>query len=76
MRLEVFKEPDPEESVLRVRLVQDGEDATLRAVDEYGRRLPGGNLFTLFLDGIARCVSVDKSIGFPLDDRGRVIIRD
>ena len=76
MKLEIFnKAPEPVEKVVRLRLVSMmGNEIALIAVDENGKMVDHGCL--LGLDSDTRTVyrnrDVNKSLGFNLDDEGRI----
>ena len=72
MRVKVWT--DAEEMVTRCKLIDDVTDAGVQvvAVDSHGAEL--GTIVALSAHGIRRCRGVDPSLGFPLDDLGRVLL--
>lgn len=73
MELEVYREAEPRDSVVRLRLKPGGGCVTVEAVDENGRRVPAGNLLTFQADGTIHLVpGVNTGLGFQLDASGRI----
>lgn len=78
MKLEVWTKPDrKEEEPTRVRLRKEADGTlVLEAVDIHGDRLHAGTLgyFAALGEGFHRISGVNSSLGFRLDDKGRLLI--
>ncbi len=74
MKLEIYNDTSPEpEKVVRLRLVREGSDIMLVAVDEDGKPLGSGSILQLGSDGkIFRRSCVSSFFGFDIDNCGRV----
>ena len=74
MKLEIYNDTTPEpEKVVTLRLRKVCGDIMLVSVGKDGERLEAGNILRIDADGaIVRCLNVDSSLGFDLDDEGRV----
>ncbi len=74
MKIEIFEEKAPEENVLRLKLVRDGDSVKVVAVDALGEQLPSGNLLTIRSDNgtLYRHTSTSDLLGLSLDIRGRI----
>lgn len=75
MKLEVFKTPRAETpSPVYIALDQQDHGVLVRAVDEFGAPIPGGNLLAFTDEGtITRYFCVAESLGFKLDADGRIM---
>ena len=74
MKLKVFKSPKAETlSPVYLVLQERDQSVRVRAVNEFGAPIPGGNLLTFSPDGtIIRHVCVADSLGFKLDLNGAI----
>lgn len=74
MKLEVFKPSKTKKTVLDLRSDEDGS-IVLCAVDESGCPLSAGYLLYIEPSGhILRIENVDPSLGFKLDEKGRIVV--
>lgn len=77
MKLEVYGEGQDSEVPVRLRLIQEGNNVKLIAVDEDGDALYSGYLFTITADGyLVRCTHVNPSLGFKLEDADKIKIKE
>lgn len=75
MRLKVFKPTEPKEleEPVYLTLAQRDHGVLVRAVNEFGAPIPGGNLLTFTHDGtIIRHLGVADSLGFKRDRNGAI----
>lgn len=77
MKIEVWTEPEPKpevEKVVRTRLRQGELGAYVEAVNVEGNVQHGGSLLRVGQQGVHRMRGIDPALGFPLDDKGRVVL--
>ena len=78
MKLEIYDgTSEPEEKIVRLRLVLDGPGSVnLVVVDKAGDRVSCGSLLCIDDDGTTHSnCNINESIGFNLDSNGRLIIK-
>lgn len=75
MKLEVWNEPEAkEEQPTRVRLRKDCDDLLiLEVVDVKGFSVGCGQIGYVRGAGFHRCMGLSPSLGFSLDDDGRIV---
>jgi hypothetical protein len=75
MKLKVFEQKKEQEREVFLRLVKEGDDIQLNAVDEKGGSVYHGYLLRIKKDGtIYRHDNVNPALGFQLDSDGRIKI--
>lgn len=75
MSFKVFGTPVEKQVFLKLAEVEGC--IMLQAVDQYGARVPQGNIMKITTDGkLYRCSSVNPDIGLKLDDDGCVLVVD
>ena len=74
MNFEIWKEPvTPKEEPTIVRLLPDGDEAVLYAVDEDGCQVEAGQILRLTEDGVIVLASgVNERLGLQTDEKGYV----
>jgi hypothetical protein len=73
-RVEVVKKTT--ENTLRLKLVKEGNDTILLAVDTDGYGISGGCILAIEEDGaMSRCPCINKKLGLQLDAEGRIVIK-
>ncbi len=73
MKLEIFQDLPQHELTVYLRLVKDSDgDISVQAVDAKGERLYRGYLVMFQGGRIRRATSVHNSLGFDLDEQGRI----
>jgi len=77
MKLEIYEEKKNEEKVTRLKLVRyDSGRICLCAIGDYGFVLDNGKLIGFNEDGtISLKTCVDESLGFSLDEDGRIKVK-
>lgn len=74
MKIEIYNE-EKKDDVLRLRLIKEGPDIVLAAVDEKGVILRAGRILIILSKGkITRCSYVNAGLGLPSNDAGQVIV--
>lgn len=77
MKLEIYSNEDSKEPVRLSLYRQDDGSITVRAVDEDGDCIDEGNLMTIRSNGkLYLHPRVRPDLGFPMDQRGRLLIDD
>lgn len=72
MKVIAYDQDDTPEQVVYLRLKQEGSGVSVRAVNEDGSGVAGGNLLRIDPTGIYRFPGVNPKLGFPLDASGRL----
>ena len=79
MKLEIYGETKPQETVVRLRLLPgefDGDAVRVVAVSRNGSRVNRGTLITFKCNGETNLNSgINPELGFNLNSRGRLIIK-
>lgn len=74
MELRVYGKQEPPQPIVQLALTKCGrEEIEVQAVDESGRRVPGGSLLVISPKGVCRIMSINKRLGFALTDDGRLV---
>lgn len=76
-RLAIYEDRKPELDLLHLRLIHNGEggiDVIVCRKD--GTAVSGGYLLRLSEQGVYRHTSVNRSLGFPLNDAGRLKLHE
>lgn len=75
MKFKVFTGNEPGKTTF-LRLREGNGSIYMDACNEFGEKLLQGNILKIDSDGIVLCEHVSPKIGLPLDDEGRVIVRN
>lgn len=76
MKLEVWTGIVERDDVVRLALLQDGDIVRVHCVDADGKHICGSNLIKFMSDGtVWRTSNVSTTLGFELDDEGKLKIR-
>lgn len=75
MKFKVFTENEIEETVF-LRLGEEDGNIYMYACNKFGEGLTLGDILKINSDGITLCECVSPKIGLPLDEEGRVIVRN
>ena len=76
MKIEIYKEGEQKEEVLRLSLRQVGSQVLLRAVSANGAPILSGNLIKINSEGVfTACKRVDRTLGLDLDREGKVNVK-
>lgn len=75
MKFKVFTGNEIEETIF-LRLREEDGSIHVYACNKFGEGLTRGNILKVNSDGIMLCEYVSPKIGLPLDDEGRVIVRN
>lgn len=77
MELKVYRGKEKKEKPIYFKLSEYSNNLViLTVVDETGMEYPGGSVLSISPDGLYLRHNVNKNIGLPLDEKGRIRIRN
>lgn len=71
MKIEIFEE-ESKDQMIYLRLVRYLGKIQVHACDAKGKTLACGHLCSITPEGVQRCKSVDRSLGFELDENDKL----